>query len=251
MKINVLLQARMGSSRLPGKVLLKLANKTVLEHDIERIKKSKVINDIIVCTTTNSIDEPIVDICNKIKVKYYRGDEHNVLDRYYKASILYKSNIIVRITSDCPLIDPEVLDNMIYNYLSIRDESKYYCPKFADPTRGQNFPDGFNPEIFSFEILEEAWKNAISEHDKEHVGSYMKRKYGKLFYEVKLKKEYKNLDLTKMHLSLDTKEDYDLLSDIFNNVYIKNKDFKIDDVLEYLDKKNEKYEVIYGNKYRK
>lgn len=236
MKTIVFLQARMGSSRLPGKVLLPLVDKTVLEHDIERIKRSKIINDIVVCTTTNAIDDSIVEICNKLNIKYYRGSEHDVLDRYYQAALLYKPNIIVRITSDCPLIDPIIIDNMIFNYFSVIKESKYYIPKFSDPNKSHNFPDGFNPEIFTFDILEEAWKNATLDSDKEHVGPYMRRKYGNLQYEIQLKREYKNLDLENLHLSLDTKLDYDLLNDIFMNVYIKNKEFEIDDVLDYLDR---------------
>lgn len=236
MKIFVFLQARTGSSRLPQKILLPLADKLVLEHDIERIQMSKKINDLIICTTTEQKDDSIIKICKKHNIKYYRGSETNVLDRYYNASLLYKPDIIMRITSDCPLIDPEIIDDMIDNYLI--NDSKYYCPKYADPNKSHNFPDGFNPEIFTFDILKEAWENATLDYEKEHVGPYMKKKYCTKFYNTKLKKEYTNLDLTRLHLSLDTQKDYDLLCNIFENVYKKNNKFTIDDVLEYLNNNN-------------
>lgn len=241
MRIFVLLQARMGSSRLPNKIMLPLCDKMVIEHDIERICRSKKINDLIICTTTEERDKCIVELCEKKGIKYFCGSELNVLDRYYKACLLYKPDIIMRITSDCPMIDHEIIDNMIDNYLLIMDKSPYYCPEYADPSRSHNFPDGFNPEIFTFDILKEAWENATDNYDKEHVGPYMKRKYCKFFYKFVLRREYKNLDFTTLHLSLDTYDDYKLLTEIFENVYLKNKYFSIDDVLEYLDiKKDEK-----------
>jgi spore coat polysaccharide biosynthesis protein SpsF len=235
MRICVLLQARMGSSRLPGKIMLPLADKLVLEHDIERIKKAKLIDELIVCTTTEEKDNCIAELCEKHNIRYYRGSQNNVLDRYYQASLIYKPDIIVRITSDCPMIDPNIIDDMISNYLEIMQKSKYYCPKYADPNRSHNFPDGFNPEIFTFEILEEAWNNATLDSDKEHVGPYMRRKYCQNEYDVKLNKTYENLDLKTLHLSLDTPKDYKLLSNIFDNVYTKNNDFTIYDILDYLN----------------
>jgi spore coat polysaccharide biosynthesis protein SpsF len=238
MRIYVLVQARMGSSRLPKKIMLPLEDKLVLQHDIERIKKSKLINDVIICTTTEEKDDCIEEFCKKHYIKYYRGSENNVLDRYYQAALLYKPDIIVRITSDCPMVDPNIIDDMIENYLKIKDESKYYGVKYANPNKSHNFPDGFNPEIFSFEILEDAWKNATLDSDKEHVGPYMRRKYGNLEYEVKLEKKYENLDLETLHLSLDTQKDYNLLSNIFANVYAKKNDFTIYDILEYLNNNN-------------
>lgn len=235
MKILVFLQARMGSSRLPGKIMLPLEDKIVLQHDIDRIKKSKLINNIVICTTICDKDNCIVDYCRSNNFDFFRGSENNVLDRYYQCALIYKPDIIVRITSDCPMIDPNIIDNMINQYLEIKNISPYFGVKYADPTKGHNFPDGFNPEIFNFDILEEAWKNATLETDKEHVGPYMRRKYGKCEFEVKLNKSYENLDLKTLHLSLDTPKDYELLKNIFNNVYKNNNNFTIYDVLEYLN----------------
>jgi spore coat polysaccharide biosynthesis protein SpsF len=243
MKIFVFLQARMGSSRLPGKVMLPICGKSVLEHDIERIKKSKKIDDLIICTTNNKKDDCIEDFCKLNNIKYYRGSENNVLERYYQASLLYKPDIIVRITSDCPLIDPNIIDDMILNYINIQNESEYYAPKYADPTKGHNFPDGFNPEIFSFKILEDAYYNASSDYDKEHVGPYMKRQYGKKEYEIPLNKIYENLNFKNLHLSLDTQTDYKLLTIIFNNLYTNNINFTIYDVLDFLNS-SPKFSII-------
>lgn len=235
MKILVFLQARMGSSRLPGKIMLPLENKNVIEHDIDRIKRSKLINDIIVCTTVENKDDCIENYCKNNNISYYRGSENNVLDRYYQCSLIHKPDIIVRITSDCPMIDPEIIDKMISEYLLKKEESPYFCVKYADPSKGHNFPDGFNPEIFNFEILQEAWLNATLDSDKEHVGPYMRRKYGKCEFKVVLSKNYENLDFKNLHLSLDTKTDYELLKNIFNNVYKNKNNFTIEDVLEYLN----------------
>lgn len=235
MKILVFLQARMGSSRLPGKIMLQLEDKMVIEHDIERIKKSKLISNIVVCTTEENKDNCIEDFCKENNILYYRGDENNVLDRYYKCALIYKPDIIVRITSDCPMIDPKIIDQMISEYLLKKELSPYFGVKYADSTKGHNFPDGFNPEIFNFTILEEAWINATLDLDKEHVGPYMRRKYGKYEFEVKLSKTYENLDLKNLHLSLDTKKDYELLKNIFNNVYKFNNNFTMEDILDYLN----------------
>lgn len=238
MKIHVFLQARMGSSRLPGKIMLNLEDKKVLEHDINRIKKSKYIDDIIVCTTTEKKDDIIEKFCSDNNIKYFRGSENNVLDRYYQASLIYKPDIIVRITSDCPMIDPNIIDDMIENYKLNINTSPYYSPKYFDPNKSHNFPDGFNPEIFTFKILKEAWNNATSDYDKEHVGPYMKRKYGILEYEIKLTNKYENLKFENLHLSLDTEKDYELLKNIFHNIYAKNNDFTIHDILDYLNDNN-------------
>ena len=238
--ISILLQTRMGSSRLPGKVFKKLNDKITLEHCMDRLKKCKNVNNIIIATTTNSEDDIIADFCNQKNYLCYRGSENNVLDRYYQAALISKTDIIIRLTSDCPLIDPNIVDDMITEYFKLN--VKHYGMKYYNGNHA--FPDGFDCEIFTFDALKEAQFNALPE-EREHVSPYIIKKYGFHKYEVKLEKEYKNLDLNETHLSLDTENDYEVLKNIFNNLYLKNKDFTIYDVLEYL---NNNPTILVNNK---
>ena len=254
MNITLILQARMNSSRFPGKVLKIIENKTMLEHIIERINNCKNITNIIVATTINNLDDNIAKICDKNNIKYYRGSEDNVLDRFYQTALISNSDIIIRITCDCLLIDHNIIDDMINNFLNLN--IKYYNMKYYNGN--YSFPDGFDCEIFTFDVLKEAKQNCINLEELEHVTPYMINKYSGNSYEIKLYKNYLNLDFNKIHLSLDSEDDYILLKKIFNNLYIKNKDFDIYDVLEYLNNNSEilnniiydtydnNYNVCYG-----
>jgi spore coat polysaccharide biosynthesis protein SpsF len=231
-KIDIIIQARIGSTRLYGKVMKKLEDKIVLDHVIDRVSKAKKIRNVIICTSTMEQDNAIFEHCKKRNILCFRGSEKNVLNRYYETAKFYDSEIIVRLTSDCPLFDPTYIDNMINKYFELN--VKYLGPKYY----GQHkFPDGFNCEIFSFDVLKEAELNA-NENEKEHVSTYIIKKYSLHQYEYKLKGKYDNIKLDELHLSLDTPEDYELLKNIFNNVYTKNNDFTIDDVLKYLNDLN-------------
>ena len=239
-KISIIIQARMSSSRLPGKIFKNLNDKITLEHCIDRLKRCKNVNNIIIATTTNSRDDIIADFCSQKNYLFYRGSENNVLDRYYQTALISNTDIIVRITSDCPLIDPDIVDDMIKCYLKLN--VKHYGMKYANG--GHTFPDGFNLEIFTFEALKEAQFNSLP-NEREHVSTYLIKKYDFDKYEVKLEKDYKNLDLKKLHLSLDTEDDYELLQNIFNNVYTKNNEFTIYDILDYL---NNNPNILINNK---
>ena len=230
-KINIIIQARCGSSRLPNKVMKVLSDKMVIEHVIERLNRCKNVDNIIIATTTNVEDDDIADFCSKKNILFYRGCENNVLERYYQTALISNSDIILRITCDCPLIDPIIVDEMITNFI----ESKMVHYQMDYYNGNQAFPDGFDCEIFTFEALKQASNNATSPEDKEHVSPYIKKHYNTKKYKINLEKEYKNLDLTSMHLSLDTEQDYEVLQNIFNNVYTKNNEFTIYDVLEYLN----------------
>ena len=235
-KTILIIQARNNSSRLPGKVSKKIGDKTTLEYLLERVKNCKNIDEIVVATTDTDIDDSICDVCNQNLVKYYRGDEYNVLDRYYKTALEYNASIIIRVTGDCPLIDPFIIDKMI-------DEFKRSNCDFMDPIYHGNgkgsyagFPDGTNPEIFTMNALSISQKNAVLSYDKEHVTGYMiknlKCKKFKILLDTNI---FKNIDFTNLHLSLDTIDDYNLISKIITNLYIKNKNFTIYDILYFLN----------------
>lgn len=229
-RIDIIVQARTGSSRLPNKVMKYLEDKIVLDHVIDRLHKSKYAKNVIICTTNKKNDDIIYEHCKKKSIKCFRGSELNVLKRYYDTASYYKSDYICRVTSDCPLIDAHYLDLMIEKYFEL--DLEYLGPKYHG---NHKFPDGFNVEIFNYQILKEAYENA-SENEKEHVTTYLIKKYNNVEFNYPISfQKYKYIDFSKLHLSLDTEEDYILLSNIFKNVYLNNKNFSLEDVLIFLN----------------
>lgn len=228
--IHIIIQARTGSSRLAGKVLKKLNDKIVLKHVVDRLDKSKYCDKVIVCTTIKEQDNAIVDFCVSNNIDFHRGSELNVLERYYETTLKYKSDIIVRCTSDCPLIDSYYVDLMIEDFLN--KNLTYLGPKYFG---NHKFPDGFNCEIFTFDVLKEANINA-NKNELEHVSTYIIKKYktNEFLYPISYD-NFKNVDFNNLHLSLDTPNDYKLLQNIFDNVYSKKNDFTLVDVLNYLN----------------
>ena len=231
--IDIIIQARMGSTRLPGKVMKKIEDKVVLDHVIDRVSRAKNIRNVIICTSTLEQDNIIAEHCKQRNIKCYRGSEKNVLNRYYETAKFYGSDTIIRLTSDCPLFDPNFIDMMIDKYFEL--ELQYIGPKYY----GQHqFPDGFNCEIFSFDILKEAELNA-NENEREHVSTYIIKKYSSTKYEYdyycELQNKYNNIKFDELHLSLDTQEDYELIKNIYKHVYLSKNDFTLEDVLQYLN----------------
>ncbi len=192
MKIIAIIQARVNSTRLPKKVLLNLEGRTVLEHVIKRVRKSKLISETIVATTINKEDLEIVKLCTKIGVKVFCGSENDVLDRFYQISKLIKPNHIVRITADSPLIDPKIIDLIIEKHL--QENADYTSNDLKD-----SFPDGEELEICTFEALKKAWKNANLSSDREHVITYIVNRPK----EFKLTNVENDVDLSKERWTLN------------------------------------------------
>lgn len=218
--ISIIIQARMGSSRLPGKILKEILGKPVLWHVINRVSKSKYIDDVIVATTNNLEDNVVETYCIDNNIKYFRGSEDDVLDRYYKCAKKYSCKNIVRITSDCPLHDALVIDKVIEKYLS--EEYDYVSNTFE-----YTYPDGLDVEVFSFNILEEAWEISIYSSEREHVTPFIKNndKYKKI--NVISDKKYPVYRLT-----LDSIEDYELINKVYN--YFGKDDFSLDETVDFL-----------------
>ena len=226
--ITAIIQARATSSRFPRKVLQLLKDKkTVLEYTIKRVKRSNEIDQIIVATTTNYEDDDISQLCSKIGVSHYRGSERDVLDRYYQTAKISGSNVIVRITSDCPLIDPELIDKALKKFNS--ETSPYLCFNYVGEWEG--FPDGFDVEIFTFGALENAWKVTKDERDREHVTRYFRENLKTLRMDIDVPDNYL-CDLKHLHLSLDSESDFVLIKEIINNL---KDDFTYLDVLSFLN----------------
>jgi len=218
-------QARMGSTRLPGKVMMEICGKPILWHVVNRLKHSKRIEKIIIATTNNVIDDKIVEFAVENNIDCYCGSEEDVLDRYYQVSVKFNFEHIVRITADCPTIDPKVVDKVIGKYIDNLGEVDYVS-NIHPPT----YPDGLDVEVFSFTALEIAWRDAQGEYQREHVTSFFRDNPG-IF---KLINVENSEDLSDVKLSVDTLDDFNFVKSIFENLYPKKEIFLIDDIIELL-----------------
>ncbi|HHV71415.1 MAG TPA: NTP transferase domain-containing protein [Clostridia bacterium] len=226
-KTVAIIQARMGSTRLPGKVMLDLCGKTVLEHVIERVKRVKNIDQIVIATTELERDDLIVKEAEKCWVGYYRGSEDDVLRRYYYAAKENQAEIVVRITSDCPLIDPNITNEIIEFY---KTHDYDLVTNAGIDEKERTYPRGLDTEVFSFEILEEAFLKADQPYQREHVTPYIYENCKNIYY-------YKNdVDYSQYRWTLDTEEDYKLIETIYKYLYPQNTDFAFDDILKIIKK---------------
>ncbi len=206
MTIGCIIQARSGSRRLKNKIFLKIKEKNLLEILILRLLQSKKINKIIIATTNLKSDNKVHKVAKKYKLNSFSGSENNVLKRYYDCAKKFKINTIVRITADCPLTDPKLVDNLI----------DYHFKKKSDYTSNVNprtFPDGLDIEILKFSVLKKNITKISSSSDLEHVTPYFRRskKIKKINY--KLKK-----NLSKIRWTIDYKKDYDFIKKLFKKI---------------------------------
>lgn len=229
--IVAIVQARMTSERLPRKVLMNILEKPVLWHVVTRLNGSELIEKVVVATTTNETDIPIIRFCDEMGIGVYAGSEENVLDRYYKAASHFSATVIVRITADCPLIDPKIVDRVIQYYLENKDKFDYVSTNH--PT---TFPDGLDTEVFSFEALEKAWKNAKKQYEREHVTPYIWDQPEK--FRIGNVENDEDLSATE-RWTLDYEEDLEFIRAIYANLYEEGKIFGMEDVLKLLKKKPE------------
>jgi spore coat polysaccharide biosynthesis protein SpsF len=231
MNVVAVIQARMNSRRLPNKVLLPLSGRTVLEHIYNRLKYCKTLNEIVVATSSADLDQSIVKLCQQINIKYYKGNLEDVLDRFYQVATLYKADVIVRITGDCPVIDPNIVDEVVNYYLN---DDYDFCSLSGD------FPDGLDCQVFKFQALKKSWKEAKLPSDREHVGSYIEKTCPKLF-KIGSFKKFK--DLAHHRWTLDEPKDYAFLKEIFSRLYNKDKFFCTADILKLLEKEPDLFEI--------
>ena len=205
-------QARSGSTRLPGKVLKEINGKSLLEIHLDRLKKCKSVSEIIVATTTNSEDQIIFDKAIEWGFSASKGSESDVLDRFYQAVKDKKAKWVVRVTSDCPLIDPVLVENVID---FVQENNKDY----GSNTLIENYPDGQDIEVFKFSALEEAWKNAKLLSEREHVTPYIINntdlKGGNLFFAINYPYDF---DFSKIRMTVDEIRDFELIKMLINDL---------------------------------
>ena len=164
MRIVCIIQARMSSTRLPGKVLLPLAGREVLAHVLERLAVCETIDDFVVATSDQPSDDVLAQWCDRRGVQVFRGSLDDVLDRYYQCALQSRADAVVRITADCPALDPTIVDEVVHGFKA-GDFDLFYL--------GGEFPDGLDCAVFSFFALERAWREATLKSEREHVGPYV------------------------------------------------------------------------------
>ena len=226
--IGCILQARMSSTRLPGKVLMKIDNEnTMLDCVINQLKNSKQIKNLVIATTEQKEDDVIVELVKRREIKYFRGSKKDVLDRYYQCAKKFNFSKIIRITSDNPLIDYEIADMVVkhfksnnYDYITIDQ------PQIS--TFHQTYPWGYNVEVFTFSALENAWKNAKLLSEREHVTPYF-YKNNEIFKQTSIENSE---DLSRFRCTVDTKYDLELIQKIYSN--IKKRPILLSDVIKLL-----------------
>lgn len=221
MKSIAIIQVRMGSTRLPGKVLKKLNGISVLECLLEQLNHSKLLDDKIIATTTNSEDDVILKLCESNGIKCFRGSQDDVLDRYYQCAKQFSVKTIVRITSDCPLIDPKIIDKVIDYYFN----NSYDC---VNNYFKRTYPYGNDVEVFSFNILEEAWQKAHTNSEREHVTPYIYNNPDQFSIGWIENKD----NFSQFHWTVDRPEDLDFIRAILKK--ISKRPIFIEDILSVI-----------------
>ena len=215
--ITTIIQARTGSTRLPKKVLALIEGKPMLECVVRRTQQAKLVESVIVATTAKRDDMAIIQLADKMGIICNLGDENDVLSRYYETAKMFRADPIIRITSDCPLIDPEIIDKTV----------DYYLKNDFDYVTNPGYPDGLDVEVFSFKIIKELWNRPLPYEHKEHVTSFIVDN-PKLYKIGKVKCEH---DLSHYHWSVDTMDDLRFVRHVYSEL---GKDFRLKNILEML-----------------
>ncbi len=238
MNVVAIIQARMASSRLPGKVMKEIAGFPMIYHVINRVSSAKRVNQILVATTTDVSDDYIAGYCKENSFYYFRGNSYDVLDRYYQAALKFKADVIVRITSDCPIIDPGIIDSMVLKF----QESDYdFIANRLPPPWKRTYPIGLDVEIVSFTALEKAWKEAETKFEREHVMPYLYDQYGRFQIHIVDHEP----DYGEKRLTVDTPQDLDLIRKIFD-YFSPRIDFSWLEVMELLKEYPELEKINIG-----
>ncbi len=229
-----IIQARMGSSRLPGKVMMEACGKPLLELMIERVKRAKTLDKVIIATSVEKQDDEIVKFCKKHNIEYFRGSEHDLLSRYKFTAESINANIIVRLVSDTPLIDPKEIDKVVETY--VNNSYDFVSNFFPFP---RTYPDGFSVEVFSFKILVEMFNEAKRPSDREHMTFFIWRQPQR--YKI-FRVDY-NRDISNYRFNLDYKEDYLLIKAVYEGIYQQKREFTLEDIINFLDSNSYIFEL--------
>ena len=227
--VVTIIQARMGSTRLPGKVLLDIDGKPMLHRDLDRNLEAKTVDHVVIATTVDPKDDAIIESVNAYndpRVSTYRGSENDVLDRYYQAAKQADADIVLRITSDCPLVDPDIIDQLVQMLLD--DPSLDYSSNVL----GQlTYPRGLDVQVCTFAAMEKMWNVAKEPDDREHVTLYL-RKHPEEFKTAQIQSD---IDLSNHRWTVDEQDDYTLVKEIYKRL-AHTPHFRMKDILELFEK---------------
>ena len=204
MKVVAIIQARMGSTRLPGKVMMPIGDKSMLARVVSRVRRAQTVNETVVATSDKPQDDPIVRECQALSVPCFRGSEEDVLDRYYQCARQYGAEVIVRITADCPLIDPSVIDQAVTTFLQRK-------PDYASNGLTRTFPRGLDTEVLSLDALKRAWEEAKLDFQRAHVTPYIHRNPAMFRLEPILA----GSDTSQFRWTVDTQDDMKLVRALY------------------------------------
>ncbi len=214
----------MSSTRLPHKVLMPLVGKPVLQHVVSRLMHCKTLDAVVVATSTDPSDDAIAQWCQDHQLPCFRGSHTDVLDRYYQAALRFQADAIVRITADCPAIDPVIVDEVVEGFWS-GDYDSY--------SLAGEFPDGLDCQVFSFEAIAKAWREATLPSEREHVGPYIEKTRPDLFKSGQL---IKFKGLAHHRWTLDEPRDHEFLQAVFSRLHREDKPFQTAHVLDLLER---------------
>lgn len=236
MKIVTVIQARMSSTRLPGKIMLPILGKPLLLRMIERVQQAKLIGKLVIATSTAADDDEVETFCNDNNLICFRGHLTDLLDRHYQVSKTYSADAVVKIPSDCPLIDPHIIDKVIQHYIQNEDLD------FVSNLHPATYPDGNDVEIMSFDSLECAWKDSTKSYEREHTTPFIWEnddtfKAGNVVWET-------GLDYSTSHRwTIDYPEDYEFIRKVYEELLPTKPNFSLNDILLLLKQKPEIAEI--------
>lgn len=252
-RVVTIIQARMGSSRLPGKVLMDIAGQPMLARVYIRCSRSRVVDQTLVATTTETADDPIAEYCDFSGIPFTRGSQFDVLDRYYQAALQAKADVVVRITADCPVIDPVLIDDVVE---AVKGEQFDFACNRLPPPWGRTYPIGLDTEVVSFQNLERAWREAKEPQEREHVMPF--------FYEgTKLTSARRQLetgvsprgfkiallhhttDFGEYRWTVDTPEDLEFIRQVFSR-FDSRDDFSWKEILDLVHNEPELMQINAG-----
>ena len=233
MSTVAIIQARMGSTRLPGKVLKPLAGHPMLWHIVNRVQASPGVDSVMIATSLRPENDVIREFCAKEEIPCHSGSEDDVLDRFYNAAKSANATTMLRLTADCPLADPDLIGRLVAAYrVGNYDHMSVATGAGSIHETQPRFPDGLDCEVFPFAVLERAWREATKQPDREHVTPYIWRN-GNLF---KLGKLFAETDLSRMRLTVDRPEDFGVITQIYAALYRPDRHFILKDVLAFIAK---------------
>jgi len=228
--VIAIIQARMGSTRLPGKVLMEINDRALLAYQLDRISKSKKLDRVVVATSILEKDDAIEAFCKDYGIDCYRGSENDVMSRYYECCKQYNPDTVVRMTADCPLIDPEIIDAVVQKF---EDDNVDYCGNTVPP-KSSKFPDGSDVEVFSMKALEKAHSEIKDPHLREHVTFQFWQDHN---YTSSLYTQEK--DWSKYRITVDYPEDFEVVEYVFKELNLNSFFGSLDEIIDIIDDNQE------------